>query len=301
MRHAVRLLGGLEQHLRPRPVDPFQLVDRQPVLRVAVIERDGQLLRTGIVPPLGEQSADRRRGRAVRGSRNPLLAARSGQRDVVGQAQPEPAAHRPDFVLAVGVERGITQLVPRRRTREDDLVLPAVVRHDQLAPFVFRRQGDHQRGDHPIELLAVAMRQEEAALFVHEQLVEVGRQLAVFEPQGPLHVLEDGSDEIVPLRVGQLKLAGVEFPNAPHVGIDHRFRPLAIRCLAAELDQFAGLRRPQRQPHGAQPADFQSWHRQRPIAPGTDFARPIHLTQRVEELVVNARLVRWSLPCRTPM
>ncbi len=142
MRHQARLLGGLEQHFRSGPVDPFQFVDRQSFLRVPVIEGDGQFSGSGIVPPLGEQLAQRGRGCAVRGSRDPLLAARFGlaarsglaacfgQRDVVGQAEPESAAHRPDFMLAVGIERGITQLVSGRRTREHNLVLPALVRHD---------------------------------------------------------------------------------------------------------------------------------------------------------------------------
>ena len=248
MCHAVGLLGCLEEHFRAGPIDPFQRVDREARLRIAMIERHGELLGTVGAAPLAEQLADRRGGLAVRRGRDPLLAARAGEREIVGQDQAEAALHRADFVLAVGVERGITQLVPRRRAGKGDLVPAAGVRDDQLAPFVYPGQDDGQRGHHPIELLAVAVRQEEAAFFVQEQLVKLGRELVAFKPQRLPHVLDDGGDKIVPFGVGQPELVRVERPRPPHRGIDHGFRPLAKRRLAAELDQLAGLGLRQRQP-----------------------------------------------------
>ena len=106
MCHAVGLLGCLEEHFRAGPIDPFQRVDREARLRIAMIERHGELLRTVGAAPLAEQLADRRGGLAIRRGRDPLLAARAGEREIVGQTQAEAALHRADFVLAVGVERG---------------------------------------------------------------------------------------------------------------------------------------------------------------------------------------------------
>jgi len=156
---------------------------------------------------------------------------------------------------------------------------------------VYPRQDDGQCGHHPIELLAVAVRQEEAAFFVHEQLVKLGRELVAFKPQRLPHVLYDGGDKIVPFGVGQPELVRVERPRPPHRGIDHGFPPLAKRRLAAELDQLAGLGLSQRQPDPAQPPHFQSRQRQGAIAPCAKSPRPIDAGDRFEQFVVNAQFL----------
>ena len=46
-----------------------------------------------------------------------------------------------------------------------------------------RRQDDDQRRDHPIELLAVPVGQEEAPRLVEQEVVEVALQLLVLQPQ----------------------------------------------------------------------------------------------------------------------
>lgn len=291
MCHAVGLLGCLEQHFRARPIDPFQRVDREARLRIAMIERHGELLRTVGAAPLAEQFADCHGGLAVRRGRNPRLAAFAGNRKIVRQDQAEATPHRADFVLAVGVERGIAQLVPRRRAREGDHLPLAGVENDQFAPFMHSGQDDGQGGHHPIELLAVAVCLEEAALFVQKQLVKFGRELLAFQPQRLPHILHDCGDQIVPFGVGQPKLVRLERPRAPHRGVDHGFRPLAERRLAAELDQLAGLGLRQRQADLAQPPHFQSRQRQGTIAPCAESPRTIDADQRFEQFVVNARFL----------
>ena len=64
------------------------------------------------------------------------------------------------------------------------------------------------------------------------------------------------SDELVPLRIRQLELSGIKFPNPTHIGIDNCFGPFAVRCLLAKLDQLASMRFRQRQAHDAHSVDF---------------------------------------------
>lgn len=104
-----------------------------------MIEGDGDLLSILMFTPIVEQFTDGGNGRAIGRSADTSLAPRLGERDVVCQAQAIPASQRPDLVLAIGVERGITQLVPRGSARKLDLVLPAVMKHNQLAAFTNRR------------------------------------------------------------------------------------------------------------------------------------------------------------------
>ena len=104
-----------------------------------MIEGDGDLLPVLMFAPIVEQFTDGDGGRAIGRSPDTFLAPRLGERDVVCQAQAIPASQRPDLVLTISVERGVTQLVPRGSARKLDLVLPAVMRHDQLATFTNRR------------------------------------------------------------------------------------------------------------------------------------------------------------------
>jgi hypothetical protein len=91
---------------------------------------------------------------------------------------------------------------------------------------VYPRQNDGQCGRHPIEFLAVAVRQEEAAFFVREQLVKLGREPVAFKPQRLPHFIRDGGDKIIPFGVGQPELVRLEGPRPPHRGINHVSVPL---------------------------------------------------------------------------
>ena len=66
---------------------------------------------------------------------------------------------------------------------EIDRPLLPLVPDDELAPLVRRGQHDDQRRDHPVELLAVAVGQEEAPRLVEQQVVEVALQLLLLQPQ----------------------------------------------------------------------------------------------------------------------
>ncbi len=139
MSHTICLLRSLEQHIGPRPINSLQRVYAQAILCVAVIEGDGDLLSILMFTPIVEQFTNGGNGHAIGWSVDTFLAPRLGERDVVCQAQAIPALQRPDLMLTIGVERGITQLVPRGSARKLDLVLSAVMKHDQLAAFTNRR------------------------------------------------------------------------------------------------------------------------------------------------------------------
>ena len=76
----------------------------------------------------------------------------------------------PDLVLAVGVERRERELGRLLDVHVND-DLAALVAHEQLAAVAHDRQRDRQGRDHAVHLLGVAVRGEETAAFVEEQLV----------------------------------------------------------------------------------------------------------------------------------
>src|SRR2546422_9903340 len=79
------------------------------------------------------------------------------------------------------------------------------------------------------------MQQKEIALFVDEQLVEMRRELASAKAQCISYPISDVQEQLLPLRIGELKLLGIEFPHPPHVSVDQGFRALAINLLSAPL------------------------------------------------------------------
>ena len=54
---------------------------------------------------------------------------------------------------------------------------------DQFAPLMLRREVHDQRRHHAVELLAVAMRQEESPLLVQQELVEVRSDLGIAQAE----------------------------------------------------------------------------------------------------------------------
>ena len=79
---------------------------------------------------------------------------------------------------AVGVEGGEGHL-RRLVAAQVEPDLAALVAHDQLAAREGRRQRHHERREHAGRLLGVAVADEEAALVVDQQLVELGRDRLV--------------------------------------------------------------------------------------------------------------------------
>ena len=188
---------------------------------------------------------------------------------------------------AVGVEGRVARLEAGGRAGERDLVLAALVPDHQLSAFMRGRQGHDQRGHHRIEPLPVAVRQEEASLLVEQQLVQVGGEPALIEPQALLHLVDDRLDQGIPLRVGQLELRRVHLPDPAHVRVDQRLRPLAVGRLPALPYQGAGLALRQRQPDRTQALDLQTRHRQFPIAGREYVARPVDSGKGLEKVFVH--------------
>ena len=162
---------------------PFERVPGEPVLGVLMVERD----RPASGP--SRPAAHSRRSGPIRSTCSESRGAAMAffdfrQRQVVDQAEAISLPERADLVLAIGVEGGEVDVerAARRPPEIDRPLLPLVPDHE-LAPLVGRREHDDQRRDHPVELLAVAMGQEEAPRLVEQQVVEVALQLLLLQPQ----------------------------------------------------------------------------------------------------------------------
>lgn len=153
---------------------------------------------------------------------------------------------------------------------------------------------DHQRGDHAVELLAVAMRQEETAGFIEEQVVEVAVEFLLFETQLPLNRLHRRREVLRPVGIGEREPVRVQLPDAPDAGIDERLLALAVRCLSAPLDEFRRLRRSQRKADWPDAGDFETRQRGRAATAGAERAGAIDRLQRpgqsVRNVVCHARV-----------
>ena len=124
-------------------------------------------------------------------------------------------------------------------------------------PSIGRREHDDQRRDHPVELLAVAMRQEEAARLVEQQVVEVALQLLLLQPELLLDLGDRLREEPLPIGVRQREAVRLHPPDAPDARIDEGLLALAVGGLVAMLHQLLRLLGREGQADRPQPLDLQ--------------------------------------------
>ncbi len=164
-----------------------------------------------------------------------------------------------DFVGAVGVERGERQLRRFPGGQVDgDLALP--VADDQLAAGAGDRQGDRQRRDHAVHLLRVAMRCEETAGFVDEQLVQPRVEPLGRAAEPGRRLVENPLERIPPRLSGHANPGRVDLPAVAYRGIDQRVRALAVRRAFRRGNQGADLRLGNRKGEQADVVHLQPWH-----------------------------------------
>ena len=85
-------------------------------------------------------------------------------------------------------------------------------------------------------LLAIAMRQKKAALFIQQQIVKMRLKLLLFKPELGLHLGDRLVDECVPYRIRQFESVRRHPPDTADGGIDKCFGSLPVwRLLAALL------------------------------------------------------------------
>ena len=103
-----------------------------------------------------------------------------------------------------------------------------------------RRQGDDQRGEHPRRLFGVAVADEEAALVVDQQLVQLGHHAGCRRPS------RWPRDSATPASISGQCLPrdahaiGGDLPGAAHGGVDQRLAAAAIGCTLGRRDQLRG-------------------------------------------------------------
>src|SRR5262249_48948731 len=146
---------------------------------------DGQLARRRfglILRPVAQQAGDC--GDVCGTAWRPDGLLRLLQRQVIDEAQAVSPAKGPDLVLAIRIEGSVVEekTAVAARAELDRLLLPLVPDHE-LAPHVGGRQDYDQGRNHPVQLLAVTVGQEEAAPLVQEQAVEMALQFLALESQ----------------------------------------------------------------------------------------------------------------------
>ena len=179
----------------------------------------------------------------VRCGRGRLAARRQDQ--VEDQAGAVSFGHRQNLVFAVGIEGRVIQFggifaahVYYR--------LPILVTDDQLAPLAGDRQCDDQGRHHAVRLLGVAVRSEEAALLVDQELVEfrLHRTRRIAEPFG--RAVKDVPERLVPGLASHDDLVRRDLPAVTDRPVQYRlFAPSIGRAFSKrhQLLQLRGLER----------------------------------------------------------
>ncbi len=185
-----------------------------------------------LAAPLVEQASRRRDVLGAGWRRDGSL--RFLQSQVVDESQSEPASNRSDLMFTIGIECGELRLKTALRTEVDRLI-PALVADDKLPAFMSRRQRNDQRGDHAVQLFPVAMCQKETPRLIKQQLIEMGFELLMLQPQFVLRSADGLLHHVGPFRVRQRDLIRVDFPNSADIGVDQRLGSLAIRRLPGQF------------------------------------------------------------------
>ena len=148
---------------------------------------------------------------------------------------------RASLVDTVGVERREGQF-RRILGAQVDHRLPVAMADYQVAAGAGDRQRDHQRGDHPGRLLAVAVGAEEPSRLVDQQLVEarLGALARAAEPFGG--AIDDLRQRVAPRTAADVHVGRVDLPAVAHRPIQHGVRPPAVRRPFRGRDQGLSLR-----------------------------------------------------------
>ena len=262
------------QHLRHGRVGALQRGEGQPRCAVLVVEQPDQLVgRAFLAAPCGELLRDPGDLPAVVGRLARGVPVPGAQAQVEHQREAMAFEHRPDLVRAVGVEGRERQLGGLFRVHVDG-DLAVLVADDQLAAGARDRQGDREGCDHAVGLLGVAVRQEEPARLVDEQLVELGVEPLARAAETRRRGLEDARERLRPRVPFQPHPLRVDLPAVADRGVHQRLRPLAVGCPLGRLDQGAYLRLGHRKGHHAGAFDLQPWHGREQPAVGAEVARP---------------------------
>ena len=159
IRATFRAASGIEQNPRPCTVNALQRLASQALLGILVVQRYRELL--GAVRSLSPSIQDPVQFidlPAMLGCRDRLFRAYGlGQGQVIDKAKSMTAFDRLNLVLAISIERGELQLERAVGAAEVHQPFLSVMADDQCTALVGGWEHYHQRRDHPIQPLAVAM------------------------------------------------------------------------------------------------------------------------------------------------
>ena len=201
-------------------------------------------------------------------------ASLAAPQEIEHQRHPVSGGDRQHLMHTVGIESREGDLgwliAGEIKTR---LTLP--VPHDKLAALRLGGQRQHQSGKHAGCLFGVAVADEETALVVNQELVELGRHLPG-DAEAICGLLHDAAKRFRPMLAADADLARLDLPGAPHLGVDDGVGAPAIGCPRCRLDQQFGLRRQQGQRYRAHALDADSRRQKLGSAGCEEIARAVH-------------------------
>ena len=141
---------------------------------------------------------------------------------------------------AVGVEGSVCHLAWIRDAHVND-GFPVLVPDHEFASLSLYRKGDHERGNHPINLLRVAMTGEEPSRLVDEELVELGTDTPLRQSQFIRNAHQDRSKRPVPARTLELDTVCADLPAVAYRPVENCFLAAPVGCPLGNLDQRLDL------------------------------------------------------------
>jgi hypothetical protein len=152
-----------------------------------------------------------------------------------------------------------------------------------------RRSCQHERGEHAGRILGVATADEEAALIVEVQLVELGDHgLSNTQARGGTGY--DVAERPAPMLTADADALGLDLPCTPHLGVlvsTMVSGAAPVGHAGCGLDQLPDLSEQQRQSNGPNALDLDPWREDLDVAGGVVVARAVDLAEDNGELLRN--------------
>jgi hypothetical protein len=186
---------------------------------------------------------------------------------------------------AVGIEGGIFGFRGVVASHREPDLAPAMAQH-QLATRMQRWHGDDERREHARRFLGVAVADEETALVVDQQLVQLSRHTGTCAQPGG-RTLDDACQHLRPMFARDVHPTGTDLPGPPHGGVDQSFAAAAIGCTLGRRNELRGLHRQQRQGDRPDAVNLDQRQVHRATARGVEVTRRLHGLQKIGQRVVD--------------
>ena len=145
---------------------------------------------------------------------------------------------------------------------------------------------DRQRRDHAVRLLRIAVRGEEAAGFVDEQLVQPRIEPLGRATEAGRRLVENPFERVPPRTSGYVNPRRGDLPAVAYRRVDQRVRPLAVGRAFRRGDQGANLRLGNRKGEHADAVHLQPWHGREQAAVRVEVAWTVDGEQQLFERAI---------------